>query len=159
VDGIRRGFKYELKDAGTSIFKDGVKTVLKGYLDSVEREAWTSFIEKDVLARLAFPYYQIASHYYWEAFDNHEALLHEKAAMLEGLDPETGLRTVISEKLDRKASLRITLDLVVRRGGRDDIEVLVGGLRARRSGNSRQYEVNVERATPAGDGTLPLILR
>lgn len=50
-DDITKGFKYELKDAGKSILKDGLKTVAKGYLDLIEREAWTDFIENDVLAR------------------------------------------------------------------------------------------------------------
>ncbi len=159
VEGIRKGFKYELKDAGKSILKDGLKTIAKGLLDQAERDAWVDFLEKDILARMHFSSHQIASHYYWQAFDNHEALLHEKAKMLEGLDPETGLKTVLSEKFARKARLRITLNLVVHPSGRDDIQVFVGGIRANRMGSLQVYEVNVERANLAGDGTLPLELR
>ena len=112
------------------------KNLAKAYFDAQEQEAWVAYFEKEVVARSYYPFWQMASTKYWEAYDDYNGLLDEKAALLKGYDAETNARTTVDEKFSKNATLRVTVTVERAAGstGTIDLGVLVAGKRATHTG-------------------------
>lgn len=115
---------------------DVSKNLAKAYFDAQEQEAWVAYFEKEIVARSYYPFWQMASSEYWEAYDAYNGLLDEKAALLKGYDAETNARTTLDEKFSKNATLRFTITVVRAAGttGTVDLGVLVAGKSATHAG-------------------------
>jgi hypothetical protein len=107
-----------------SLLKDAAKATLKRQLELAEREAWLEYFELDLQARAYFPLLQTASTQYWEAKDGLDALLAERARLVQ---QRPDLRILASQPFPRGAALQINLE---GRGRPGQLAVVLGGVRA-----------------------------
>ena len=159
ADHMREAFRVDLKDLGNDILKDAVKEAVTGWLDRYLKDALLEAIGKDMEASAYYSLWQTAAEYYWNAYDKHEELLAQKAALLDGLDGESGLETVVSVPFARNEKLRVTIDVASGNPAAYPFDVLIGGMTATRVVPSTVFEITVQNPVFAPDGTLWLKVR
>ena len=151
-------FKEFLRGSAENFAKDALKTIIKGGLDKIERDAWHDFFVKESLARSFYvPYHEYAD--MWEqALTREDELLATKATMLKGADPRGGFVTRLSTPFDQSAQLQITLTVSGYRDPGDPVQVFIGGAPATEVGTSDTYTADLTAAQPDGNG-YPIELR
>ena len=158
---LRKGYfkKLSFKGEAENIAKDALKTLIKGALDSKERDAWVDYFQQDAVAHALYgPYHELADR--WQkALERQDALLAEKAKLLAGADPNGGLLPGASSPFDPSKQVTVTLKIPGFNDPADPVEVLVGGVQATRVGNTDSYTVDATNAKPDSDGALTVELR
>ena len=112
------------------LFKDFSEKYLTAALDNHERALWLESAGADQAARLWFSVYQASSRSYYDAKDDYEELLRDKAKLIATWDPNKGQRVLRSDAFAVEASseMRITLDVTwPEHPGALPVQVLVNG--------------------------------
>jgi len=138
--------------------KDLSKNLAKAYLDGAEQLAWSDYFTKEMIARSYFPLWQMAATKFWEAEDDLQHLLDQKAELVaKGYNPETGVRIIQDDTFSSNATLTITVTSAnPSRGSAVQLDAVVAGKKASAAGTYR-YTIPANGLEPTASG-LGLVL-
>jgi len=154
---LKKGGGYKLAKFAESAFKDISKGILKAAAETIERNAWIEYFEKDIAARSYYPVYASTADLYWQVYDYYNELLKKKAAIEEGYNPNCGFKTYLSEAFDDNQTITVSLGIQRPSAGNSNLKlmVLLGDVELSPGGND-SYRVAASQLKPAADGGLVL---
>lgn len=161
LTSLRRGYLRGLSVRGElqNVAKDALKQLATGAFDTIERDAWVDYYVKDRLARGRYATYFAAADRWERAMSRQDGLLDEKARLLRGADPDAPFRVLISRSFAPARPVTVVLSLHGPNDARDPVQVLVGGVRAKRAGRSNRYTVPGGAVRADANGTVALAVR
>lgn len=155
VDELKKS-GYKLSKLGESAFKDVTKTFLKAGAETIERDAWISFFEKDIVARSYYPVYATTDNLYWQVYDKYDGMLKKKADLEEGYNPNCGFKTYFSEAFDDDQTVTVNLRIERPResGHTLELKVALSGVEMAPSGNDTYRVEAAQLRADAGGGLI-----
>jgi hypothetical protein len=106
-----KGVGTKIGDLAVTILKDAAKNALKAHFDVQEQQAWIAYYEQEMVARTYFPLYQAIADAYWQAYDTYNALLDQKAQVIEGYRPVGAPMTEIDKTFLANDDLTVEVDI------------------------------------------------
>jgi hypothetical protein len=130
------------KDLLANFFKDLSKNLWKGYYDTKETEAWSTYFEKEAAAQALYLPYHTAGAVYDSVHEYVQGLEGGKAILLENYDPSSQSKVLIDKTFKTGTKLKITLKLFRPSGGTNTItfDVVLGD---RAAGDAGKYVYSV----------------